>query len=886
MPEPAPSSAPTPPRGRVRRAAGWAGRGVGRGARWAGRTWRAWAQSRWSAVRDAERPAPWRALHGAWLAGGLGATLGAAVSALVLLYALVLVPFTPGVRSLRAAHEADPTVVLSADGETLTAYARRGRDWVELDAVAEPVVQALIATEDRRFYRHPGVDPIRTVGAVLRTIGGSPQGGSTITQQLARNLFPERIGRRASLTRKLKEAITAVKIEAVYDKATILEIYLNSVPFLYDAVGIERAAQTYFSTSAAELDPAQAATLVGMLKGTSLYNPRRHPERARARRDLVLSLMEQQGALTPEEADRWRAAPLALRFERQPIRNSAAPYFTEHVRVWLERWCRSNGCNPYGDGLRVHTTLDARLQRQATASAETFGRALQAVADVEWSSAALPRLGTTTTPYVKARRAARPWAHFFAHEAARVDALVRATPAFRRAVAAGREPGPALDSLRRAPAFMDSLRARATRLEVAFTAVDPATGHVKAWVGGRDFRTSAYDRVARARRQPGSTFKPFLYARALEEGWAPDDTVPDEAVEIALAGGRVWAPRDPGGPSGERLTLRDGLARSKNTIAARLVDAVGARDVARLARRVGVESELDAVPSLALGTSDVSLLEMTGAYATFAAGGVRREPTFVARIEAADGTVLADFAPEPRQALAPETALAVVDMMRGVVDGGTGRQVRTAFDVRGDLAGKTGTTQDGADGWFFLLHPDLVMGAWVGFDSPTVTFRSAYWEQGGHNALRVVGETAERAQRAGALSRTARFETPAFRPRGGALRRFQRWLGDALGGERPAEPPPVPEPDPAPRNAERVPAPDGGEAARIAEQIGRGLERESAAAGRSLRGLQARLREAERWADDALREPDPEVRRRIERVAREIEREAESVAREIERALR
>ena len=887
---------PTPPptpsgsraqrlRGGARGLAGRAARSVGRGAKQGGAAWAGWTRRRWSAVRDGDASTPKRVLNALGLGAGLGATAGAALTLLVLLYALALWPFTPGVRSLVAAHEADPAVVLSADGETLTSYTRRGREWVGLDDVSEPVVQALLATEDRRFYRHGGIDVIRLGGAVARTLGGTPQGGSTITQQLARNLFPEAVGRQRSVTRKLKEAITALKIERVYEKDQILEIYLNTVPFLYDATGIERAAQTYFSTSAADLDPAQAATLVAMLKGTSTYNPKRHPERARERRDLVLALMERDGYLSAEQADAYQARDLGLQFRRLPIRRSSAPHFTEHVRVWLEDWCRRNACNPYGDGLRVHTSLDARLQRAATSSVTAFGNALQKVADVEWSRRDLPRLGETTTGYVRAHASAEPWAYFWASQTERVDGLIRSTDAFRRAVRGGRTGEAALDSLRAVPAFMDSLRAVKTRLEVSFVALDPGTGHVKAWVGSRDWSRRPFDHVAASRRQPGSTFKPFVYAQALQEGWHPDDVLRDDAVEIALANDRVWAPTDPGGPTGRPYTLRDGLARSRNTIAAQLVASVGPRDVARLARRMGVESELEAVPSLALGTSDVSLLEMASAYGTFAAAGVRRPPVFVTRIERRDGTVLAEFAPEGRQALPPQTALAVVDMMRGVVDRGTGQQLRSKFDVRGDLAGKTGTTQDGADGWFFLLHPDLVMGAWVGFDDPRVSFRSSYWEQGGHNALRVVAETAERAQRDGLMSRTARFETPTFTPRGGLLRRFERWIG--TWGDEP-EPRPQAEATPPDGWDETDPydaTPRGENSDRRPEDVLGDAVADAVAGGLSA-ALEAQLREAERWAEDALREPDPETQERFEEVAREIEREADEVRRELERALR
>ena len=429
---------------------------------------------------------------------------GLALALGVALYALALWPFTPSVADLRNAREADPATVVSADGTTLTRFARRNREWKALDEISPAVVEALVATEDRRFYAHGGID-LWGWGAVAAgaATGKGLRGASTITQQLARNLFPDEIGNSASLTRKLKEAITARKIEGVYAKDEILELYLNTVPFLYNAWGIEMAARTYFSTDAGSLDRLQAATLVGMLKGTSSYNPYRNPERARARRNVVLGQMVRFGDLDPAQAARLAGEPLGLRFERQPMQQSRAPHFTEHVRVELEDWADRAGYSLYGDGLTVHTTLDWQMQQRAQESAERFGDALQAVADVEWGRAGTDRLGPTTEPYVTASRTTRAFERFWTVRRAAADAFVRDTRAFERAVARGADADAVLDSLRATPAFVDSLRRVKMRLEIAVTAVEPETGSVKVWVGSRDFRRSAYDHVARARRQPG-----------------------------------------------------------------------------------------------------------------------------------------------------------------------------------------------------------------------------------------------------------------------------------------------------------------------------------------------------------------------------------------------
>ncbi|GAB5536708.1 MAG: transglycosylase domain-containing protein [Rubricoccaceae bacterium] len=768
----------------------------------------------WAVIRDAKRPKRQRV--GAAF-GGLaffGLVSGTALGLAILLYCVALIPFTPGVEDLRHAREIHPSVLVSADGVELTTLARGNRDWVTLDDVSPHVVDALLATEDRRFYAHVGVDPIRLGGAVARTALGDPQGGSTLTQQLARNLFPHRIGRARSVNRKLREAVTAIKIERVYTKDEILEIYLNTVPFLYNATGIEMAARTYFSTSAADLDRLQAATLVGMLKGTSSYNPKRNPERALARRNVVLHQLVVTDRLSQEKYDRLKQRPLGLRFERQALQTSKAPHFTEHVRVWLEDWADRNGYSVYGDGLTVHTTLDWRIQQAANESVRRFGDALQKVADVEWGRARADRLGPTTEPYVTASRRTEAFERFWTLRRSTAEAFTRETATYRRAVEAGADPEATVNRLLSQQAFRDSLRGVKMRLELAFTAVDPATGQVRAWVGSRNFAKTPYDHVARMRRQPGSTFKPFLYARALEEGFHPDDAFLDQPVAIQ-DGQTIWQPVNASGTSsGEPITLRDGLARSVNTVAAQLVDEIGARDLARTARRFGVRSELEAVPSLALGTSEVSLLEMASAYATIADGGTHRPPVWVTHIEDRNGTVIAQFAPPARRAYDAELDVQLLDMMRGVVDEGTAADVRRRFNVRGDLAGKTGTTQDGADGWFLLMHPDLVMGAWVGFDDPRVTFRSSYWGQGGHNALRVVGDFARTTQRRGLLSTDRAFPRPEIEIEddGPSLwDRIGEWAGGLFEREETVEtePEPIRQPeDPRPQPAPRPEAPE------------------------------------------------------------------------------
>ncbi|MEM1128257.1 MAG: transglycosylase domain-containing protein [Bacteroidota bacterium] len=681
----------------------------------------------------------------------LGGLVGTGLT-LTVLTVLVVYPFTPSLRSLKQMKVQAPTVVRAASGEELTRFQRLNQEWVSLDEVSPHVTEALVATEDHRFYRHPGVDIWRLGGSVIHTMRGDQQGGSTLTMQLARNLYPRKVGRASTITRKLREIVTALKIEAVYEKDEILETYLNTVPFLYNAYGIEMAARTYFSTSAAELDVLQAATLVGMLKGTNSYNPVRRPERSQARRNVVLNQMVKRDLLDADEAAALRERPLRVQFERQRVPGSRAPHFTAYVRRQLEAWADDEGYDLYTDGLVVHTTLDLPLQTLAEQAVTRQGQALQAVADVEWSGADNPLRSASPHDYLSARRQILPFAHFWSSERDLVDRFVRATPRYQRQRLAGADATELLAELRRNGAFMDSLKTAKTRLAAGFVGLDPRTGQVKAWVGSRSYARDQYDKVAQARRQPGSIFKPFVYAAALERGHAPTDRFPDTPVEIQVGRDQIWRPVNAGGFSGEDITLRTALATSNNAVTARLIDDVGVRRTARLAQRMGVtESPLERVPSLALGTSPVTLLEMASAYATIASGGMYRTPLVITHIEDADGQVLATFDAEPRRVLSEDTAHALTDMLRSAIDEGTGQRIRRVFGVRADVAGKTGTTQDNADGWFMLMHPHLVGGAWVGFNDPRVRFRSDYWGQGAHNALYVVGDVFRHALRQGRL---------------------------------------------------------------------------------------------------------------------------------------
>ena len=688
--------------------------------------------------------------------------------ALLALYVLLLIPFTPSIGDIRKARVDRPAQILSSDGKLLAEFKPSNREWVTLAEISPHVVDALISTEDHRFYEHHGIDWRRTIGAALHNFSGDRQGGSTITQQLARNLYPDEIGRAPTLTRKIKEAITALKIEAVYSKQQILETYLNTVPFLYNAYGIEMAARTYFGESASDLDVREAATLIGMLKGNAYYNPRLNPARALLRRNTVLAQMVKYGRLTPAQYASLKSRPLGIDFERQTEAPGPAPHFAQQLRKWLIAWADRNDYNLYADGLVVHTTIDSRLQAIATQAVASQANQLQGVANRAWAG----RDGCS---------AANPLFVTF----------MRETPDYHAARTAGQSDADAIKQLARSPAFMRSLCASKTDVQAGLLAIDPRNGQIRAWVGSRDFAREPFDHVEQARRQPGSTFKAFVYGAAFAAGAKLDDTFVDHPVQIALKGGEIWSPADESPPNGQTFTLKRALALSRNRITAQVIEQVGPAKVAKLARAMGVrDSPLEAVPSLALGTSPVTLKEMVTAYSTIADDGLYRAPQMVTRIDDANGNVLAEFAPEPAErALSSDADRKLVDAMRDVVAYGTGSAIRSRYGIRADVAGKTGTTQDGADGWFILMHPQLVAGAWVGFDDGRVTLRSDYWGQGAHTALPIIGDVFQRALRTRIVDPHAKFDTAVepsafeqFRLR--LTERLQAWR-EALFGQAP-----------------------------------------------------------------------------------------------------
>ncbi len=676
------------------------------------------------------------------------------------------------------------TEVLTADGVELARYYDgENRTWVGLDEMSEHVPNALIATEDRRFSEHWGVDAY-AIGAIVKDVvtGRGARGASTITMQLSRNLYREATGfvtGERSIVRKAKEILIAVRIERTYTKPEILEAYLNTVPFLYNAYGIEAAAQTFFSKPAADLDPGEAASLVGMLAANSRYNPCLAPggtsaecldadgdvltvsenEAAVTRRNVVLTNMRAQGVLTE---DAYRAAydqPIRLAFDVYSHEDNIAPHFAEVLRLWFKDWAEANGYDPYKDGLVIRTTIDSRMQALAALAVEQEMDRLQGIVDRGWGSAA------------------DPFGRWWSRNTAVVNEYVAGTNRYTQAAGApwsGRKAdldAEALAELRQNTAFMDSLKTARTRLEAGLVAMDPTSGQVKAWVGGRNFVLNKYDHVGQARRQPGSTFKLFVYTTAFNNGYSPQSGVSDSPFRWG-----DWAPQNSGGGYAGYTTLAEGLRASRNTVAARITKHFGTAEIARTAYQMGVRTPLelpefdadacapfearknDCYPrSIGLGTQDISLLELSTAYATVANYGVYHGPTLeeerpanadvpphivlaVAQIEDRYGNVIEDFTPVAREVLNPSTAYTTFDALRAVVTGGTGRGLGGFRGVGPlDVAGKTGTTQENADGWFIGMTPQLVVGSWTGFDDRRITYPSTSIGQGGRTGLRNVG---------------------------------------------------------------------------------------------------------------------------------------------------
>ncbi len=638
------------------------------------------------------------------------------------------------------------TEIISADGKVLGTYHIENRSNVRYAELSHYMPEALISIEDERFTEHSGIDERALFRVAFGVLTGNKKGGgSTITQQLAKNLFPrgENLSTGKLVLRKFQEWITATKLEHNYSKEEIIAMYLNTVAFGHNAFGIRSAASTFFDKKPSEMNIEECALMAGVVNAPTRFSPVRNPNNALNRRNLVLTKMAEKGYITQAECDSISLIPIDMsHFSVKDHNSGQATYFREFLRGELNEWAknttRADGqpYNIYRDGLRIYTTIDSRMQRYAEEAVREFmGGELQPMFYKHWK-------GQKNAPFSNV-------------SADEIDHILETSMKRSDRYRSLKNAGMPMDSIkaefdRPVPMTifswdgpidtvmspMDSIRYYKWFLQASLISIESHTGHVKAYVGGLDYRFFKYDHVTQARRQVGSTFKPFLYSLAMQEGeYTPCTKIPNIQYNIQLEDGKVWSPGNSGGRVGEEITLKYALAQSNNWISAYLMNQFGPNAVIGMARRMGVESPIDAVPAICLGVCDLKLIEMVGAMSTFANQGVYIKPMFITRIEDKNGNVIQRFSPEESEAMSELTAYKMIELMKGVVQSGTGIRLRSLYGFNNPIAGKTGTTQKNSDGYFMGITPDLTTGVWVGAEDRSVHFRSTKLGQGSHTAL-------------------------------------------------------------------------------------------------------------------------------------------------------
>ena len=616
------------------------------------------------------------------------------------------------------------TEVYTADGVLMGTYNIENRQYLEPSEIPEFLRNALIATEDIRFYSHKGIDPRSLFRVFFKTLllrkEGSG-GGSTLTQQLAKNLYPRsNHGAFSMPVNKVKEMATARRMEKVYTKDEILEIYLSTVPFGENTFGIKAASRRFFNMDPQELKLEEAAVLVGMLKATRNYNPVRNPQPARDRRNVVLTQMAKYEYLDASGADSLQGLPLVVNYHPLPHNAGIAPYFREFIRVKLDKWCQEhykNGSehyNLYTDGLKVYTTIDSRLQQYAEEAMKAQMAHLQEIFEKQWEGDNLWKGLTEKQLLIN---------YDGKHRSGMASEEPRKMDVFTWEGLQEREYN-SLDSIKHFLRF----------LQAGFLAMDVRTAEIKAWVGGIHHEYYKYDHVL-ARRQAGSVFKPLVYLEALEQELSPCDYFPNDSVVYEEFDD--WIPRNADRKYGGYYSMKGALVHSVNTVSVELLMQVGIDSVLELCEKAGIASPLPAVPSLALGTGAVSLYEMTGVYQAIANRGIAREPVYISRIEARNGKVLDEISTdaEGSEICCPENAELMIEMLKSVVNEGTAVGLRKKYQISADIAGKTGTTQNYTDGWFIGFTPGLVAGVWVGGDLQNVRFQNMQYGQGAYSAM-------------------------------------------------------------------------------------------------------------------------------------------------------
>ncbi|MBI5662097.1 MAG: PBP1A family penicillin-binding protein [Ignavibacterium album] len=638
------------------------------------------------------------------------------IASATIIFILIFIYIISGLPSLEELENPKPILaskVYSSDGELIGQFFIENRIETNIDSLPKHLIEALIATEDKNFYDHWGVDLGRFFKAMIKNIitlsFTEGEGASTITQQCAKNLYNLKSGRENALdkvVRKIREWISAVQIERNFTKNEILELYLNVSYFGRGAYGIESAAKIYFNKKASELTLPEAALLIALLKSSEYYDPVKNYDNALRRRNVVLNNMVVNGYLSESDYQKLKRIPIHLATDRPSAIRTEAPHFMEYIRLQLTPIVEKYGYDLYRDGLNIYTTLDMKMQRIANRSAAKHISEYQELFNKNWN-----------------------WDRNKSLLSDLLDKAIKNTPAYRNATDAS-EKTRIYNSLKSSPTFIDSIKKEAAKIEVGFVVIDPHNGFIKALVGGTNQEFGrGLNHVTGIRRQPGSSFKPFVYATAIENGYYPAYTLLNQKFDY-----NGWSPDNADNEYTGYETLRWGLAYSVNVIAGRMTisDIAPPSQVISIAKRMGIKSKLDPFPAIALGTMEVSPLEMTSAFGTFANNGVHIEPISVIRIEDRNGILIEEFSPQSVQAISPQTASIMADMMQDVVNYGTGAGVRRYFQY--PAAGKTGTTQKFSDAWFVGFTPDLVAGVWVGFDDHRVKFTNWYG-QGAKAAL-------------------------------------------------------------------------------------------------------------------------------------------------------
>lgn len=649
------------------------------------------------------------------------------------------------------------TEIISIDGKTLGKYAYENRTPVKYKDIPQNLVEALIATEDERFYSHSGIDFRATARAIAKL--GKDGGGSTITQQLSKLLFHGEGSKNifGRVFQKVKEYVIAVRLERQYTKAEIITMYLNKYDFLNQAVGIRSASRIYFGKEPINLDQEESAMLVGMLKNSSLYNPLRRPEMVTNRRNVVLKQMEKNEFITTELKDSLQQMDLGLDLHREGHSDGLATYFRENLRDYMKQWIKNNPkpngdkYNLHRDGLKIYVTIDSRMQKHAEDAMKEHMANLQRVFDKE-----------------QKRNRTAPFSEIEPEDVTRIlEQAMKRSDRWRRAKASGKsekEIREAFNTETEMSVFswkgdidtimtpMDSIRYYKHFLRAGLLSIEPQSGHIKAWVGGYNYKHFQFDAVKQQKRQVGSTFKPFVYATAINQlKRSPCDSLPNTPYTISKDKYGMpddWTPKNSGEEYGGMLTLERALAKSINVITARLIDQVHPKNVARFAKRLGIESTIPEVPAIALGSVDLSLYEMVGAYSTFANKGLRVDQMVVLRIEDKNGTILEQFVPETEEVMSEESAYVTINLLEGVTKFGSGVRLRGKYGSYPDnvstgypyeftnpIAGKTGTTQNHSDGWFMGIVPNLTTGVWVGGEDRATHFEYITQGQGATMAL-------------------------------------------------------------------------------------------------------------------------------------------------------